>query len=154
MKKIAFAVLGLVVIGLAVYAQNAGTGAGTTGPRYSPQAMTASSALFPIAGSTASNINLTIDCRFQKTVALQVTSKSDDTAGAVAVCYQRSVDGTSYEGASWAALGTATVTGTTLITNLDTLGCGYIKLTYLTNAHASANLTNVALHYGVKLIAP
>lgn len=121
-------------------------------PTYAPQTL----ASCTLAASTATNLNVVIDCRKQASVTVQIaqTASASSTA-ATTLVYARSVDGSKFETslstAAFAQTGTTEMVG---ITNLPTLGCGFIKILYATNAHASANLTALSLKYGVKISAP
>ncbi len=110
-----------------------------------------------VAGSAATNLAAVISCGKQASVTVQAVSRNDASGtAAMGYFFQRSVDGVSYE--TTGQYVTIAANGTSdaiLITNLPTLGCGYIKLAYLTNAAAATvNTTNLVVKYGVKMSAP
>lgn len=114
------------------------------------------------AGSAATNYAAVIDCRKQAKVTVQITQTYDGAGtGACIYYFQRSVDGVNYDYTSATMNGQAVgLAGTgntpvTIQTNLDTLGCGYMRLAWVTNASAaSVNLTNLTVKYAVKIQAP
>ena len=109
------------------------------------------------AGSTATNIAAVIPCGKQKDVAIQFSSRNDAAGTAVLGAYiRRSVDGTRYDTAAqyvtWAANGASDAT---ITTNINTHGCGFIKIDAITNAAAATvNTTNLVIKYAVKINAP
>ena len=157
MKK----VLALVLIGLAtvlVSSVQAQT------PIFSANTLYNSAAVWTnVAGTSATNFNLVMDVRKQAKVMVQLSQVYDGAGTANTVYYfQRSVDGTTYDFPSTVMTGSTVVTvvGTgntavTTLTNLDTAGCGYIRLAWVTNASVVAvNLTNLVVKYGLKISAP
>lgn len=145
MKKL-IGIIGLTaVLALSVSAQT---------PLYSPQTLTSTAT---IASATATNIAAVMDVRKMKNVAVQITAYGDTgVAGNVAV-FTYSVDGSTYStangGFNKTVAFTPTTTGRTIITNLDTWGCGYMKLAYVTN-DTGASVTNLVIKYGVKISVP
>lgn len=115
-----------------------------------------------VAGSAATNINAVLDCRKQKDVALQIMIQPKTTAtDALSFVFARSVDGVTYGANDFVvtlAPGGTAGGATTTITNIPsatTMGVGYLKLMYLTNAAAAAGVvTNASVIYGVKISAP
>ncbi len=107
------------------------------------------------ASAAVAFTNTVIDCHAQRNVSLQITHAVDSTGATITYAFQTSVDGTSWSTARAAiALADPGVTGTTVVTNIDTLGYGYLRLSYITNNHATAVLTNTAIVYGLKIGAP
>lgn len=146
----------LAFIGLAAIA--ASITASAQSPSYGAQTLwTTNGAGIPAATAVAGNA--VIDCRKQATVAVQITAQSDTSGAAVGFCFVPSVDGSSY--------GSTTVAGspfklvsftpgqaaTTIVTNIDTSGAGYMKLLYITNTTGAA-CTNISVKYAVKVSAP
>ena len=110
-----------------------------------------------VAASTATNYNAVIPVQSQRNVALQIT-QNNDAAGTANISYvlQSSVDNVTYQTGPFAVIivpanGTTAVT---TVTNFDTVGVGYLRLQYVTNAAASANLTNFSITYGIKTLSP
>lgn len=133
-------------------------------PIYAPQTLVNSTTIYTnVMGSTASNVNYTIDCRKQASVAVQI-SQVYDRAGTVATLYyfQRSLDNITwdYPLASMASDNVVGIAGTgntpsVTVTNIPTYGCGYMRLAWITNASAaSVNLTNLVVKYAVKISSP
>lgn len=112
-----------------------------------------------IPAETAVLGNSIIDCRKQAKVAVAITAQSDTDGAGLGLCFVPSLDGTTYgtttKGESSHKLVTFTPgqTATTVITNLDTYGAGYLKLLYLTNDTGAA-CTNISVKYAVKISAP
>lgn len=122
-------------------------------PVYSAQSLNSSATL---AASAATNVAVVIDCRKQAYVTVGLKVQADAAnSGNIIANYSYSLDGSTY-GTTTYNFGFA-ANGTTAVqshTNLNTLGCGYIKINYLTNAAASGALTNIVLNYGIKVQAP
>lgn len=120
---------------------------------------------FTNVSSTATNIGAVIDCRKQATVTIQWTAGNISGTGTDtnSIFFQYSVDGVTYTPNTETTPGGPTgkrvtiaatgITPTTIVTNLATLGCGYIKLTFGTNSAAAGDTTNV-LKYAIKINAP
>lgn len=123
-------------------------------PTYSPVTLTN---FTTCAASAANAVALTIDCRKQASVNVQIV-QTNDASGTAAVTYvfRRSVDGSKWDTLQNSVVGVA-ANGTTEVvctTNLPTQGAGYIQLQYITNAAASANAGSINIKYGVKMSAP
>jgi hypothetical protein len=150
MKKL-LAIIGLAAIVLTSFTVQAQV------PTYGAQTLwTTNGAGIPAETAVAGNA--VMDVRKQAKVAIQVTAQSDTSGGAVGFMLVPSVDGISYAGATIAKGGqyfsfTPAVTATTICTNLDTYGCGYWKLSYITNTTGAA-CTNISIKYGVKISSP
>ncbi len=121
-------------------------------------------AQFLVTASTATNIGILIDCQKQKDVMVQVSSTNTtfwtaaSVAGTLIIPYVRSVDGIVWEstlniaGAPALSKGTNT---TTWVTNLSSLGGGYIYIPYITNASDTGTNTLIqSIKYGIKIGAP
>jgi hypothetical protein len=138
-------ILALALLTCSVHAQKYGWG--TVTPGFSQ-----------IAGSSATNGATTavIDCRKCQNVALQLKTQSDaaNTANTV-FAFAKSVDGTSY-GADvlLVPVANAGTTATHAVTNFVVGGIGYLKLAWVSNAAASAVVTNFQVRYSTKLNAP
>ena len=121
-------------------------------PVYSAQSLNSTATL---AASAATNVAVVIDCRKQAYVTVGLKVQADAAnSGNIIANYSYSLDGSTY-GTQQFNFGFA-ANGTTAaqnFTNLNTLGCGYIKINYLTNAAASGALTNIVLNYGIKVQA-
>jgi hypothetical protein len=153
-----------ILIGLAAVAALAAVITLTTGAAGDPSSLGATSPRYGYttmcsgitnALSTATNVNVTIDCRFQKDVALSI-ELYNDAAGActMGIPWQRSVDGTHWEALNSLLISFNGVTVQTVVTNLPTYGAGYIKIPYVTNANGTINTTNLALRAAQKVLAP
>lgn len=110
--------------------------------------------------STATNLNVQLDVRFQSAVALQLEYDMAASGATETIAYARSVDdgissgpGQTFETTlSTIALGPGA--GTNLyVTNILTYGCAKIQLYYITNNHASADCTNLVVKYGAQQLA-
>jgi len=141
-------------------------------PTYQPQilvggiALTAGSATNLGTPSTASyQSGVVMDVRKQNKVCVQITTTNSkpDAVNANILYYQRSVIGGSNQWETtlypigWTTSAASVNPGApqVIITNLDTLGCGYINFPYLTNAAGSTtNIGLFQLSYGVKIQAP
>ena len=141
MKKL-FLTLAAGLIACAVSAQE---------PRYAAQTL----GTYLNAAQAATNVAYVVDCRKQNYVTFQVDNQMSTSATDVQTfAFSRSVDGLTYS----TTLQTFTLTpvastASTLITNINTYGCGYIKFNYTTNAAATAIATNT-IKYGIKISAP
>jgi hypothetical protein len=154
----------LMVIGLLAILLACGVQVQAQTPVYAATTLVNSATTYTnIAGATATNFNYVLDVRKQAKVTLQISQVFDGAGTANCIYYfQRSVDGITYDFASAAEQGSSVVTiagtGNTPVvttTNLDTGGCGYIRLAWITNASASTvNVTNLVIKYGVKIQAP
>ena len=121
---------------------------------YAPQPLTLWTN-WVLASTNRLYTNTVIDCNGQRNVALQITTKVDAAGGVVTYAFQPSVDGITFADARLPIqVADPGVAGTTVVTNIDTLGYGYLRLSYITNAHATANVTNIVLKYSIKLGAP
>ncbi len=141
-------------------------------PSYTPQvlvsgiALTAGSATNLGTPSTASyQSGVVLDCRKQAKVMIQITTTNSkpDAVNANILYYQRSVLGGSNNWETvlypigWTTSAASVSPGApqVIMTNLDTLGCGYINFPYLTNAAGSTtNIGLFQLSYGLKISAP
>lgn len=158
----------LIVVGLMVLA----TCVRAQAPVYAPQvlvsgiALTAGSATNLGTPSTASyQSGVIADVRKQNKVLVEIitTNSKPDAVNANILYWQRSVLGssntfeTTLNPIGWTTTATAVNPGAPLVilTNLDTLGCGYINFPYLTNvAGSTTNIGLFQLYYGVKIQAP
>ena len=124
-----------------------------TVPLYSSVLLTSSITNAP---SSATNAALVLDVRKQAKVGVQVTQKNDASGtAAITYVYSRSADGVTY--CSTYDSFAVNANGTTAVTTnfvIDTYGLGFIKFHYITNAAASAGLTNLSMTYAIKLGAP
>lgn len=108
--------------------------------------------------ATGTNIAKLIDCRKQSKVTIALTTYYDAASnGTNGFIYQRSVDGSLFEApVQVVQMGTGTggggivAGGQTIHTNIDTLGCGWIKINALTNWFTTSKMTNSVLSYGFK----
>ena len=119
---------------------------------YGPQPLTLRTNY--IGASTATNYNLTIDCAGQRNVTLMLHQQNDDSGTAnLTYVFYGSLDNSTFATAPTfsVALAANGTTAVNTLTNIDTLGYGYLRLGYITNAAASANCTNVSVSYGLKL---
>ena len=110
----------------------------------------------PLTGGTASNTTSVVDCRFQDKIAIQFDAQfASNTTHSVSFPLLRSGDGVSYTTYAAADYITLAFSGftNTIITNLPTYGCGWLKFQYLTNA-AQDNLTNLVIRPIIKRNAP
>lgn len=114
----------------------------------------------PIVASSATNYNLVIDCRKQAKIGLAFSSTNTAAgatiAGSYVVPYQRSWDGINYE-TTLSSASSPALNGTTNVfwgTNIDTLGCGYIRIPFITNSMGSGTNIAVTVGYDVKISAP
>ncbi len=153
MKKIILALMAAITIAATIASAQ-------VGPIYANQTLVSHVA---VLGSAQTNLGVVIDCRKQAKVTLQITTTNSapDAVSKNTLYYIRSLDGTSYETTTnIAACQVAWNPNTNavpqvIITNLDTYGCGYIKLSYLTNAGGSGtNIGDVNISYGIKIGAP
>lgn len=109
------------------------------------------------AGGSATNIDKAIYVGQQKDVSLAFTSRNDAAGTAVLGAYiRRSNDGVKYDTSAqyvtWAANGSSDAT---MLTNINTHGCGWIKISAITNAAAATvNTTNLTITAGIKIGAP
>jgi hypothetical protein len=106
-----------------------------------------------IPSATAVSTSSVMDVRKQASVAVQVTAQSDTSGAAIGLLLLPSVDGISYPTTGYYFTFTPGQTSTTVVTNFNTYGAGYMKLSYITNATGAA-CTNIAVKYGVKISAP
>lgn len=107
-------------------------------------------------GSAATNVSYVIDCRKQASVTIQyVNQMATSSTAAQTVNFSRSVDGINYtttaQEFSFTPVASTQSSG---ITNLNTFGCGYIKINYITNAGAANAFATNTLKYGIKIQAP
>ncbi len=144
MKKI------LSLIGLALLLAGAVNAQNT--PIYSAQNF----AFVSCGASTATNLGYVIDCRKQAGVALEIVSTNtvdSQYATPINLYYSRSVSGVYYD-TNYAAIGWTPngKTNAVTITNIASLGAGYIKLWYATNsAGGTTNVGSLLINYGVKI---
>lgn len=145
MKKLLITIAALGIFASAVNAQT-----------YATQSLTVTNA---VAASSTETLNQIIDCRKQKDVAVQIAFKMSSTGtGNQTFVFDRSVDGSAWN--SLAADKTTVViaaTGATLsvtTTNINTYGCGYLRLVSWQNGQAGQYATNTAVKYGIKIAAP
>lgn len=107
-----------------------------------------------IALSTATNVASVIDVGKQSSVAVQLTCTGDGAStDNMHYYFAYSVDGTTFDANS--KIVTVALSGTTtktIVTNLPSFGCQYIKLSLATNS-SGVGVTNTA-KYLVKISAP
>jgi len=146
------------IIGLAVFLVAGMNIANAQSPSYGAQTLwTTNGAGIPAATAVAGNA--VIDCRKQAKVAVQITAQSDTSGAAIGLCFVPSLDGSTYGSSTVGASAyhfvsfTPAQTATTVVTNLDTFGAGYMKLLYITNTTGAA-CTNISVKYAVKVSAP
>lgn len=144
----------ILVLLLAVVALLALTvSANAQAPIYDAQTLT--STAYTNGPQTGTNINVVLDVRKQASVALQLKSTSNGTnVLGQGLWVEWSVDGLTYSGGRLVTLTTAGTTTTTAFTNLNTFGCGYIRIPYATNLNDVSGITNAVLKYGIKISAP
>lgn len=124
--------------------------------RYSPNTLIASNAV-TVAATAGTNVNLRFDVPDQASVPLQIEAMADaNGAYTLTVPVQYSVDGQEY--ANMAARSIAIsfngVTKQTIVTNVPTFGCAYLRIPHLTNATASINVTNIIVKSAISWSAP
>ena len=118
-----------------------------------------------LAASTATNLNAILDCTGQGKVwvSISTTNTKADAVNANILYYQSSATGSSNSWETtlypigWTTTATAIDPSNPLIigTNLDSLGAGYIRFKYLTNACGSTtNIGVFNITYGTKKSAP
>ena len=112
----------------------------------------------PVEAATA--MNAVIDCRKQASVTLQITAQGDTSVGACTLYLVPSIDGVTYAASTGASTCAKTIGFTpltasalTLVTNINTYGAGYWKVTSITNTTGAA-VTNFSLKYAVKISSP
>ena len=105
-----------------------------------------------IAASAASNFNAVIDAPRASYVGLAITLQANGATTTDATAHiQRSVDRVNWETAGTGiALKMNGTTATTTISKVDLNGAAYLRLNYITNAHASVIITNITVRAGVK----
>ena len=116
-----------------------------------------------LAGTTsnytvAANM-LVLDVRKQANVDVSIQWANDATnLGSTTFTFQRSIDSINWETNSPNTTAIAlTNNGTNVsivLTNLNTQGAGYMRLTSIAQTNAVANFTNVNIQYGIKIQAP
>jgi len=109
------------------------------------------------AASSATNFNSVIDCGKQASVGVYLAAQFNQAGSTnTAVWFlTRSGDGVTYENTGQNV--GLTQSGTSLVsiwTNIPSQGANYIKINYLTNNAATANITNVSGGYAIKISAP
>ena len=131
------------------------------GPVFAPYIL----ATFTNLASTATNIGAVMDVRKQANVGIQWTagSISASTTDTNSIFITYSMDGVTYTPNLETTPGGPTgkritialnnTTPVTLTTNIPTLGCGYLKLSFGTNSAATADVTNKVV-YAIKTQAP
>lgn len=110
--------------------------------------------------SSATNLNVQLDVRFQSAVALQLEYDMAAASAVETIAYARSVDdgisggpGQTFE-STLSTIALSPGAGTNLyVTNILTYGCAKIQLYYITNNHASADCTNLVVKYGAQQLA-
>jgi hypothetical protein len=150
----------LAIIGLAALVLTSNTQAQT--PVYSAQTLWSTNGAVGagIPAATAPVINAVIDCRRQASITLAITAQADTGVAAGNAVFVYSIDGTSYSPSTGTQTMVKTVAVTplvasavTVVTNLNTFGCGYMKFLYYTN-DTGASVTNMVVKYGIKIQAP
>lgn len=147
-KKSILGVLALTLFAFSASAQNA--------PNYANTVLTNHLALL---ASTATNLNVVLDCRKQASVGVMISGTNSVPSGIDknTLYYTRSLDNVTYESTLSAIAwnGNTNIVPQGTLTNLSTFGAGYIKFTYLTNGSGSGtNIGDFNLSYGIKTSAP
>ena len=125
--KSLFGIIGLVAILLAcsvdqIKAQT---------PTYGAQTLWSTNGATLVPAAAATTLNAVIDCRKQNTFALQVTAYGATGVAAGYFWMSPSVDGISYDSSQGKTVGiTPTTSGATVVTNINSYGAGYWKITY------------------------
>lgn len=154
MKKTLRAALGvffaLLVVGFTL-------SAGAQSYRYEPVPLNVTPAITVVGGTASNTPNAVIDVRGQDSVCVQITQTYDGAGTAnMGYYFTRSVDGSTYSGATGANYVTVAGTGNTpvtIVTNIPSFGAGFIKLAYVTNASAgSVTATNLSVKWAAKLL--
>ena len=109
-----------------------------------------------LAAASASNSTFVVDCRYNRDlyVSLGIATDAAGTANVSAV-FEFSPDNTgtnTYDTShNYTLIAPAVAAGSAVITstNWDALGAGYMKLLYVTNAAATANVTNLFVKVGI-----
>jgi hypothetical protein len=149
MKKLLLTIVVLAAFAITVSAQV---------PTYAPQAI---SPYQTITANTTTNYTTVtgpvLDVRHQQNVAIEVTLQNN-AAGATNnnITLLKSVSGLYWDTTNTVVIqpwsnGTTACTTTT---NIDVSGFGYLKLYSINNPHATANITNIVICYGIKTGAP
>jgi hypothetical protein len=146
---IGLALMALAVVTVSTQAQQ---------PTYAAQSLWSTNGATSVPAAAATTLNAVIDCRKQATFTLAITAQCDTSGGAISLYLTPSLDGITYgsalAGSGFKTVGfTPTTAGLTMITNINSLGAGYWKVTYLTNDTGAA-VTNFSVKYGVKISAP
>lgn len=110
------------------------------------------------ASGTLTGGTPTIDVRKQKDVAVQIVlGLPSSGTDVMTYTFERSVDGSNWEtlAAKKTVVGIAATgaTTSTTVTNINTYGCGYIRLASVANGSSSLALTNT-VKYALKINAP
>jgi hypothetical protein len=153
MKKILLSLIAVLALCLSTQAQQ---------PIYAYQSL----GTFTNIASQSTNISFVIDCRKQASVSLYWLSGSSAATAAYetnAIYIQKSLDGINYAtiddinpsglNGKKVVLQMNGTTPVSVVTNLPTWGCGYMKIAMGSNAAASGTFTNM-LGYAIKISSP
>lgn len=115
-----------------------------------------------IAGNATTNVAVGIDVRRQSTVGLALTmiGMSAATTNAITLTFYQGIDGTTFASGNtystsaqtWVVYPNGTTT-TTLSTNLNVNGCGYLQLYSIASHASNGGISNVVMQYAVKTLA-
>lgn len=122
-------------------------------PTYSSQTL----GNFTCAAQAATNVAYVIDCRKQANVSVQCTFTNDASGTAdVGFAFVRSVDGITYDTRAGLVINIPAnaTTKVSVCTNVATFGAGYLKVLWVTNSAATANVGIGTMKYGIKIQAP
>ncbi len=110
------------------------------------------------AAQSATNVAWVIDCSKQANVAItfRVMFGESGTTNSCNAFITRSLDGTYYAdtGQLIAIPQAQAGSASTVITNIPSQGAQFLKVSYLTNNAATANITNIYASYLTKISAP
>lgn len=110
------------------------------------------SGVITLAGSSASNTTQVVIAGKQNAIALSLTFQANAaTTDNITFAFQPTVNGTDYGAVYTVPLAMTGTTSRTVITNLPALyGIEQWKLSYVTNAAATAGVTNLSVWYGLR----
>lgn len=152
MKRILTSLAALLLLSVVAMAQS---------PIYGPQALSpltdGTNNVGYVVASTITNYTAKVDCGKFQQVTFQFTYAGDAAGGAsdfYIVHYKTSVDGVTFSSASTPIiLPPIGVTNRTIVTNINSFGAGFIRIG-ISNAAGTANITNQAIQYAIKMSAP
>lgn len=112
---------------------------------------------FTVAATAGTNVGYIINCPDQASVALEITLMADATgAYEFRIPLQYGTTGSTYANMAAGSVNISFngVTAQTIVTNIPTHGCAYIRIPHLTNVTASINVTNGTIRAPVNRMAP